>query len=94
MPTSAAAANDIFEDLTEKFYEIGGRVDNLIEPPPTVPSSPMRPTSSSVSGSILNTAMHKVSDTTTYKMVPAKVSGLLAIIKNQISKLKVHSQNK
>ena len=42
--------------------------------------------------SVFNTAMHKVSDTTTYEMVPAKVKGLLAIIKNQISKLKVHSQ--
>ena len=37
--------------------------------------------------------MHEVSDTTTYEMVHARVRGLLAIIKNQISKLKVHSQN-
>ena len=39
-----------------------------------------------------NTAMHKVSDTTTYEMVHARVRGLLAIIKNRIFKLKVHSQ--
>ena len=40
--------------------------------------------SSSVSGSLLNTSMHEVSDTPTYNMVLARVRGLLAIIKNQM----------
>ena len=41
---------------------------------------------------MLNNAIYKVRDTTSYKMVHARVGGLLAILKNQISKLKYHRQ--
>ena len=37
------AIHAMSEDLNEKFYEIGCRVDDLIEPPPTKPASPTRP---------------------------------------------------
>ena len=86
------SANDIFEDFTEKFYEISGRVDDLLEPPLPAPASPMRQRSTSTSGSVLNNAMYKVRDTTSYDMVHARVGGLLAILKNQISMLKDHRE--
>ena len=44
--TGLAATNAMFGDLTEKYYKIGGRVDDLIEPPPTEPACPTRPWSS------------------------------------------------
>ena len=77
------SVNNIFEDFTE----IRGRVVNLLKPHLPAPA-PTRPRSTSVTGSVLNNAMYEVTNSTTYD----RVSGLLAILKSQISKLEDRSQ--
>ena len=69
-------ASNIYETLTEKYYQAGSQVYNLLETVQVPPTSPTRQRTTSVSSSFLNNAMIEVNNTTTVGMVEARVKGM------------------